>query len=146
MQIDIVDKATGQPIPARMHLNHGRQVAPSTTAKPRPKRPVKLNMPGSAEFGGHFYIDGTAKLPMKVGQFTFELEATPEYLNQSGGFEIQRHADDSKKIEMRRFVDLEKEGWYGGDLDVNRNAKDLPLIMRAEGLQRGSECGRGKDA
>jgi hypothetical protein len=135
VQIDIVDKATGQPIPARMHLNYGRQVAPSTTAKPRPKRPMKLNMPGSAEFGGHFYIDGTAKLPMKVGQFTFELEATPEYLNQSGGFEIQRHADDSKKIEMRRFVDLEKEGWYGGDLDVNRNAKDLPLIMRAEGLR-----------
>jgi hypothetical protein len=63
------------------------------------------------------------------------LEATPEYLNQTGGFEIQRHADDSTRIEMRRFVDLEKEGWYGGDLDVHRKEKDLPLIMRAEGLK-----------
>ena len=36
---------------------------------------------------------------------------------------------------MKRFVDLEKEGWFGGDLDANRNAKDLPLILRAEGLQ-----------
>ena len=36
---------------------------------------------------------------------------------------------------MKRFVDLEKEGWYGGDLDVNRRSKDLPLIMRAEGLR-----------
>jgi hypothetical protein len=36
---------------------------------------------------------------------------------------------------MKRFVELEKEGWYGGDLDTNRNAKDLPLILRAEGLQ-----------
>ena len=36
---------------------------------------------------------------------------------------------------MKRFADLAKEGWYGGDLDVDRNAKDLPLILRAEGLQ-----------
>ncbi len=135
VQIEVVDKATGQPIPARMHLSSGRQVIPNSTAKARPKRPVKLNMPGSAEFGGHFYIDGVVKLPMKVGSYTFELEATPEYLNQTGGFDIQRHADDTKRIEMRRFADLEKEGWYGGDLDVSRNATDLPLILRAEGLR-----------
>lgn len=135
VRIEIVDKATGQPIPARMHLSAGKQVAPTATTKARPKRPVKLNLPGSAEFGGHFYIDGTTTLPLRTGPYTFELEATPEYLNQTGGFEIQRHADDSKRIEMRRFVVLDKEGWYGGDLDVNRIAKDLPLIMRAEGLR-----------
>jgi hypothetical protein len=135
VQIDVVDSATGQPIAARMHLSSGRQAAPTAAAKARPKRPVKLNMPGSAEYAGHFYIDGIATLPMKIGQYTFELEATPEYLNQSGGFEIQRHADDSKRIEMKRFVDLEQEGWYAGDLDVSRKAKDLPLILRAEGLR-----------
>jgi hypothetical protein len=133
--MEVVDKATGLPIPARMHLSAGKQVLPAATAQARPKRPVKLNMPGTAEFGGHFYLDGAATLPLRAGPYTFELEATPEYLNQTGGFEIQRHADDSKRIEMRRFVDLQKEGWYGGDLDVHRNAKDLPLIMRAEGLR-----------
>lgn len=135
VRIEVVDKATGQPIPARMHLSAGKQIAPAAAARTRPKRPVKLNLPGSAEFGGHFYIDGAVTLPLKAGPYTFELEATPEYLNQSGGFDIQRHADDAKRIEMRRFVDLEKEGWYGGDLDVYRDAKVLPLIMRAEGLR-----------
>ena len=135
VQIDVVDAATGQPIAARIHLSSGRQAAPSNAAKARPKRPLRLNIPGSAEFGGHFYIDGITTLPLNVGQYTFELEATPEYLNRTGQFEIQRHADDSKRLEMKRFVDLEKEGWYGGDLDVNRRAKDLPLIMRAEGLR-----------
>jgi hypothetical protein len=134
VRIDIVDKETGQPIAARMHLSSGKQTPPNATGKTRPKRPVKLNMPGSAEYGGHFYVDGTVTLPMKVGPYTFELEATPEYLNQTGGFDIQRHADDSKSIEMHRVVDLEKEGWYGGDLDVTRNPKDVPLILRAEGL------------
>ena len=135
LTIEVVDSATGQPIPARIHLSAGRQtpVAPSRQNASKTSRQTKL--PGSAEFGGHFYIDGNAKLPLKVGQYTFELEATPEYLNETGQFEIERHADDSKRIEMKRFVDLAKEGWYGGDLDMNRNAKDLPLIVRAEGLQ-----------
>lgn len=135
LQIQIVDSETKQPIAARIHLSAGRAANPAATNKPRPKRPVKLNLPGTAEFGGHFYVDGKATLPLRVGPYIFELEATPEYLNQTGQFEIERHADDSKQIEMKRFANLEKEGWYGGDIDFNRNAKDLPLILRAEGLQ-----------
>jgi hypothetical protein len=91
-------------------------------------------MPGSAEYGGHFYIDGKATLPLRVGPYSFELEAGPEYLTQNGQFEIERHADDSKRIEMKRVTDLAKEGWYGGDLDVRRKKTDLPLILRAEAL------------
>jgi hypothetical protein len=135
VRIDIVDKESGQPMAARIHLSSGKQSSPNAAGKTRPKRPLKLNLPGSAEYGGHFYIDGSVTLPLKVGPYTFELEGTPEYLNQTGGFDIQRHADDSKSVEMHRVVDLEKEGWYGGDLDVNRNPKDLPLILRAEGLR-----------
>ena len=122
LRIVVVDSATGQPLAARMHL------------KTAAGRPVKLNLPGTAEFGGHFYIDGKTTLPLRVGQYTFELEAGPEYLTQSGHFEIERHADDSKRIEMKRVTDLAKEGWWGGDLDVRRKANDMPLILRAEGL------------
>src|SRR3954452_20089272 len=113
-----------------MHLYSGRTTGPATAAKP----PIKLNIPGSAEFGGHFYIDGKATLPLRVGPYSFELEAGPEYLTQSGHFDIERHADDSKRIEMKRVTDLAKEGWYAGDLDVRRNKADLPLILRAEAL------------
>ncbi len=123
LEIEVVDKATGQPIAARMYLKNTR------------KRPVRLNLPKTAEFGGHFYIDGRLTLPMRRGQYSFELDAGPEYRTQSGHFEIDRHADDAKQIEMTRFADLAKEGWYGADLDVTRPARDLPLILRAEGLQ-----------
>jgi hypothetical protein len=64
-----------------------------------------------------------------------EIEATPEYRTASSQpFEIQRHADDSKKVELPRFANLAEEGWWGGDLDVARPLADLPLAMRAEGL------------
>ena len=122
LTVEVVDSDTGQPIAARMHLKNARG------------RPVTLRQPGTAEFGGHFYIDGGRALPLRVGQYTFEIDAGPEYRTQSGHFEIERHADDSKRIEMKRFANLRDEGWYGGDLDVSRRAADLPLIMRAEAL------------
>jgi hypothetical protein len=126
LRLLIVDSATGQPIAARLHLSTGRAGVP---------RPVKLNLPGTAEFGGHFYVDGNITLPLRVGAYSFELEAGPEYLTQQGHFEIERHADDSKQIEMKRVTDLAKEGWYAGDLDVRRKDKDFGLILRAEGLK-----------
>jgi hypothetical protein len=135
LRIEIVDSETKQPRAARIHLSAGRTASPVPVKQARAKRPVRLNLPGAAEFGGHFYIDGKASLPLTAGPYTFELEATPEYLNQTGQFQIERHADDSKRIEMKRFANLEKEGWYGGDIDFNRHAKDVPLILRAEGLQ-----------
>jgi hypothetical protein len=131
LRIEVVDSATGQPMVARMHLSTGRKIGANTSAQ----RSIKLNLPNTAEFGGHFYIDGKATLPLRVGQYSFELEAGPEYLTQSGYFAIERHADDSKRIEMKRITDLAKEGWWGGDLDVRRKAKDMPLIMGAEGLK-----------
>jgi hypothetical protein len=122
LTIEVVDRATGQPIAARMHLVNSRG------------RPVRLRLPNTAEFGGHFYIDGQLALPLRIGQYKFELDAGSEYRTQSGHFEIERHADDSKRIEMNRFANLAAEGWYGGDLHALRRAEGLPLIMRAEGL------------
>jgi hypothetical protein len=122
LEIEVVDTATGQPIPVRVHLQNAR------------KRPVKLNVPHTAEFGGHFYIDGRLTLPLRRGQYTFEIDAGPEYRMQTGHFEIERNADDSKRIEMTRFANLAKEGWYAADLDFDRAPRDLPLILGAEHL------------
>lgn len=122
LEIEIVDGETGQPLAARMHLTNARG------------RPVKLDLPGAARFADHFYIDGHATLPLRVGQYKFELETGPEYRTRSGHFEIQRHADDTERVEMHGFANLAKEGWWAGDLDVPRTVAGLELVMRAEGL------------
>ncbi len=130
LTIEVVDAATGKPLAARMHLYAGRNPNPTMANK----RPVKLNLPHLAEFGGHFYIDGKVVLPVRMGTFTFELEAGPEYLTQSGQFQIERHAEGAKRIEMKRVTNLANEGWFGGDIDIQRKKADLPLILRAEAL------------
>jgi len=122
LRIEVVDATTGQPIAARMHLKNSRG------------RPVTLRLPGLNQFADHFYIDGQLTLPLRRGQYTFELEAGPEYRDQAGRFEIERHADDTKTIEMHRFADLADEGWWAGDADIARRPDDLPLATRAEAL------------
>src|SRR4029079_17111884 len=38
----------------------------------------------------------------------------------------------SKTVEMKRFVNMADNGWYSGDLDVQRPEKDLQLLMEAD--------------
>jgi hypothetical protein len=122
LTIAAVDAKSQQPIAARIELRTSRG------------RPVSLRLPGTAQLGGHFYVDGRLTLPLRIGQYEFDLDAGPEYRTQTGHFEIQRHADDTKTVEMHRVVNMAKEGWWAGDLDVTRPLADLPLAMRAEGL------------
>jgi hypothetical protein len=122
LRIEVVDSETHQPVAARMHLKTARG------------RAVKLRIPGLNQYADHFYVDYQIALPLRVGQYEFELDAGPEYRTQTGHFEIERHADDAKTIEVRRFADLAKEGWWAGDLDVARQSADLPLAMRVESL------------
>ena len=73
---------------------------------------VKPKLTALNQYADYFYIDGRVTLPLMRGQYEFELEAGPEYRTQKGHFEIDRHADDTKTIEMHRFADLAKEGWW----------------------------------
>lgn len=124
LRLEIVDAKTGQPAVARLHLKNsrGRPVAQW--------RGDRLNTGGT-----FFYINGEKTLPLSVGQYTFEVEAGPEYRTISGHFEIQRFADDSKRIEMQRIADLAAEGWWAGDLDAEGLPnEELAMSMRAESL------------
>jgi hypothetical protein len=120
--VELVDAESLKPIAGRMHLknSHGR--------------PVRMRVKELNQFADHFYIDGSMLLGLRAGQYTFDLESGPEYRTQEGHFQLERHADDVERIEMSPFASLAKEGWYGGDLDVERRAADLPLAMKAETL------------
>ncbi|HTQ38872.1 MAG TPA: hypothetical protein VMJ32_07585, partial [Pirellulales bacterium] len=118
LEIHVVDRDTGQPLAVRMHLKN---------AQGKPVKP-----PGVPALGDHFVFFDKIALRLPNGGYEFVIERGSEYLEQSGHFEIENFADDTKTIELRRFVDMAKEGWYSGDLDVDRPAKDLELLMLAD--------------
>ncbi len=127
LTLEIADNETGEPIPSRVELfdSRGRAVSPRGF--------------GLARHFNHFYVggddNGSVEMPLKKGAYTFSIDAGVEYKPQSGSFEIERHADDSKQVRMTRFADLAKEGWYSGDIGADRNPqRDLDVVLRAEGL------------
>ncbi len=120
LQLNVVEKDTGRPIACRIHLQNANG------------RPVRI--PGAMALGDHVDFDGKLLLKLPVGNYTFVMERGLEYLDMTGHFRIDNFADDSKQVELHRFCDMAKEGWWSGDLDVQRPDKDLPLLMQAEDL------------
>lgn len=120
LQIVVVDKQTGEPIPCRMHVK-------SANGRPRvPKRAVAWD--------DHFVVPGKITLELPNGNYSFEVEKGLEYPVIRGHFSITSFADDSHKIELQRFTDMAKDGWWSGDLDVRRPAQDIQLLMQADDL------------
>jgi hypothetical protein len=118
--LTVVDAKTHKPVACRLHL-----MGPG-------KRPKKIE--GFPFWSDHIVFPGKILLNLPVGFYTFELERGPEYYNVTGNFSIERFADDSKEVELRRVVDMSEEGWWSGDMYVRRNVRDLELIVSADDL------------
>ncbi|MEO0531236.1 MAG: hypothetical protein AAF266_11780 [Planctomycetota bacterium] len=126
LELAVIDAETRQPVAARLHLTdtRGRPVA----------APKGRDAWGVARLGDHAYLDGKATLGLRRGVYRFLLDAGPEYRTQHGHFEIARHAEDSKTVEVRRHARLADEGWFAADLASCRPPENLPLLQRAEQL------------
>ncbi len=122
-----VDAQTGQPMPCRIHLE---RVIPT----PRKEKRVHQKVKGLPFFEDHFVCPGQVTLDLPNGNYQFEIQRGPEYPITSGHFRIETFADDSKTVELKRFVDMAKEGWWSGDLGVLRPVDQIERLMLAEDL------------
>lgn len=121
LTLTVTDRDTGQPIACRMHLRNARGVA---------QKPPK----GTPFWHDHFVFAGTLTLKLPNGEYDFDIERGPEYLNRTGHFTINDFAEDSHAVDLKRVVNMAQEGWWSGDLNVQRPEKDMALLMDAEDL------------
>ncbi len=118
--LNVFDAKTHEPLACRMHLlGQG-------------KRPKKIET--FPFWSDHVVFPGKIQLNLPAGFYTFEIERGPEYYNVMGNFTIERFADDTKDVAMRRVVDMSQEGWWSGDLYVRRPARDVELLVSADDL------------
>ena len=120
LRLEVIDRDTGQPVACRMHLTNA-----AGRALKAPKVPF---------WHDHFVFSGSLTLKLPKGEYAFEIERGLEYLNRTGHFTMEDFSDDTKIVDLKRFVDMAAEGWWSGDLDVRRPAKDLELLMEADDL------------
>ena len=120
LMLQVIDADSGAPLAFRMHLKNARG-----RSRKIPKAPF---------YDDHFVFRSPLPLTLPEGNYTFEVECGPEYHTQTGHFTMERSGNDTKTLKMKRFVDMAGEGWWAGDLYVDRRLKDLDLLMQAEDL------------
>jgi hypothetical protein len=120
LKVEVIDRQTKQPVACRMHLTNAAGKA--------------LKAPRVPFWHDHFVLDGNIAIKLPKGEYDFVIERGLEYLTRSGHFTMDNFSNDKKVLDIERFVDMAAEGWWSGDFDVARQAKDLKLLMRADDL------------
>lgn len=116
--LSAVDAKTGKPVGFRLHLRNEKGI------------PVKI--PKLPAWGDHVSVPGSVQLELFRGNYFFEIDHGPEFLNFTGHFTINDGADDEKTVELKRAADMPGEGWWSGDLDVRRPQRELETAMAAD--------------
>lgn len=123
VEITVTDKATGRPVPCRIELDNacGEPARAQDQLLWQDRRTC--------------VCDGTARMVLPPGRYTFEVERGPEYGPLRGMLNIAlRETRKSLTVPLERFADLPAEGWWSGDLHVHRPLEDIERWMRAENL------------
>ena len=120
LELRAIDATSKEPVAVRMHLTNARG------------RRVKVRHAINAL--DYFVFDGSIVLKLPTGDYQFRMERGPECKIVRGHFKIERGATDNKVVEMHRFVDMAKEGWYSGDTDIRMPIQQMPTYMLAEDL------------
>lgn len=119
--IKVTDATTGEPLPFRIHLRNEHQVA------------VKL--PPLPFWHDHVSSLGSLQLDLLKGNYFFEIEHGPEFVDGRGYFTINDGADDEKTVSLKRTTDMAADGWRSADFDVRRAPREIELAMLSDDLR-----------
>jgi len=120
LKLRVVDKATGQVIPCRIHLKNQANVSRKTYGLPF--------------WFDHIICPGEIDMKLPKGGYTFVIERGPEYVDVTGHFQINDYSEDEKTVELKRAVDMAAESWWAGDMHICRPLREIELAMQAEDL------------
>ncbi|MEO6964444.1 MAG: hypothetical protein ABI076_00935 [Acidobacteriaceae bacterium] len=122
--VAVIDHATGREVDARCYLTDasGHHLTPSgaiTYVRPPEQDFIAL---------GHFGIE------LPPGKYTLRVERGPEYQPYDHQIEIKAGGILREKVELYRWIHMNAQGWYSGDLHNHRNWREMPQILLSEDL------------
>lgn len=120
IRIELVDRATGRPVPARVSVTDadGRGWAPDDAwrhaddAFTRSERKFEYS---------YFHAKGHAELSVPAGQFTIEVTRGPEYAAERRTVDVRAGTTQVVRLTLGRITDLAARGWWSGDLHTHLN-------------------------
>ncbi len=123
MTVTLVEEGTGEPIPCRIELKD---------VKGKGKQ---LKTREALYQGQWSIVDGEFVYRGKPGNYEFRATHGPEFAGGSGAFTLDKSGEGTDVVRLPRHANMAEEGWFAGDLLTQLSAKEIPLWLRAEGLQ-----------
>lgn len=85
----------------------------------------------------HFYAEGLERIELPAGRYQLKAARGPEYRVAKSEFEIKAGETTAVKVEMERWIDQPKRGWYSGENHIHANYGygawyNSPRTMRAQ--------------
>jgi len=85
----------------------------------------------------HSLIDQSGSIPLPAGVYRVRAEKGLEYRAVEKSIALTAGEPARLDLEIPRFYDLNRLGWYSGDLHIHRRPEEMPLLLRAEDLNIG---------
>jgi Tol biopolymer transport system component len=120
LRVEVVDRATGQTVPARVSVTgpDGRSYAPDDAWRhaddyyDRSERKIEY---------GYFHTPGTSELTVPAGAVDLEVARGLEYRVERVRVAVAPNETRTFRVALERLADLRSKGWTSGDLHVHMN-------------------------
>lgn len=136
VHVRVTDRSTGKPTPVRISFRDADDVyrpplGRLTTFSSAPGQHVG----GSIHLDGRpwAYIDGTCEVQLPAGSITVEIHKGPEYSPLIRQVQLAE-GQISLRFEIDRWIDLQKEQWFPGDMRAHALSPHAALL-------EGAACG-----
>jgi hypothetical protein len=114
-----IEDSRGNALASRLHL---------TDAAGQPQ-------PGPAPYWrDHSVGFGRFEYSLPAGRYRYEIERGPEWETLRGEVDLPPGEERVVTVRPAPLADMNREGWYSGDLHVHRPPEEVPLHLAAEGL------------
>lgn len=137
---EIVDDANGQSLPARLYVRdasgawHFPKSAASAGSAVRYERRSGFDT-NAVEM--HTTLSAHPfRVELLPGRYTFTLEHGKEFFPETREVLVER-GSPKLTFRLRRWVNLNEQGWYSGDTHNHRDPAELPNVMLAEDVNVG---------
>jgi hypothetical protein len=124
VRIETRDRATGQLVAARLYLTE-------LSGAPRTPADVIAYDKGDEH---HFVATGSFELALPPGDYRLVAERGTEYLPASADLPIRSGRAARHTIWLKRWIDMNRRGWYSGDLHNHRKVEEMPVLLQADDL------------
>ncbi|HEX2520641.1 MAG TPA: hypothetical protein VHP35_00850, partial [Terriglobia bacterium] len=124
LRVEVRDAGNHQPVPARCYL---------TDESGKPWDPAAAFTYEKRQ-EHHFITQGTFEIAVPPGRYFLRVERGPEYQPWESRLTLGSGKTHSETVHLTRWIDMNRRGWYSGDLHNHRPTDQIDQLLLAEDL------------